>query len=318
MKVRSKLYLLLRMKWQTYLPSTSAHESWEGRIKSVFYSTFLFFFMFGAYLFFYRAFSYLSDQPQIGTALMNRILSIGFLTFFSLLFISNIITALSTLYRSTEISYLLTTPAPVIDVYVLKSIENIFFSSWAILILGSPIVIAYGMALGAPFFFYPLVFITMLIFIVIPASLGISLTVLFSRFFAKLRLRQVFLFSVFMFLSLLLIFLNFIRPKVIILEETEDLSQVNQFLSDLPASSSYLSPGTWLTNIFNQAIALDMAEVLFYLLVLTSTAMMSFQIAYWIGEKFYHHSWTETQVSNELRARELAKRRKIIGTEIRK
>lgn len=311
MTLDTKTFFLLRMKWRTYFPSASGPHGWETHIKAFFYGAFLFFFMLGAYWFFYRAFSYLADQPLIGTALMNRVLSIGFLTFFSMLFISNIITALSTLYRSTEVTYLLTNPLQVADVFTLKSIENIFFSSWAILILGSPIVIAYGVALGAPFFYYPLVILSMLVFIVVPASLAISFTVLFSRFFSKLRIRHILGLGALLFAMLTAIFLLYIRPKVIILEETEDLSQVNLFLSSLPASSSYLSPSTWLTNIFNESISLNVGDVAFYFLVLLSTAMMAFQIAYWIGERFYYHSWTESQAARELRAMELAERRKI-------
>ncbi len=311
MKLDTKLFVLLKMKWRTYFPASSGQDGWEEKIKALFYGGFLFLFMLGAYWFFYRSFDYLSEQPQIGAALMNRILSIGFLTFFSMLFASNIITALSTLYRSPEVTYLMTTPAPVIDIFTLKSIENIFFSSWAILILGSPIVFAYGVAMDAPKLYYPLVITTMLIFIVVPASFGISATVLFSRFFARLRLRHVMILAVSIFTLVMVIFLTYVRPNVIVLEETEDLSQVNRFLDTLPASTSFLSPSSWLTRIFNEAINLNLAEAGFYFLVLLSTAMMTFQVTYWLGERFYYRSWTDSLVAKELQAMEVARRQQI-------
>ena len=307
----TKIRQLLALKKRTLFPSSKEKSGWETRIKVIFYGTALALFMFGFFMLFYRSFLYLANQPQIGSAITNRILSIGFLTFFSMLFVSNIITALSTLYRSPEITYLMTNPLTYIDIFTLKSIENIFFSSWAILILGGPIVIAYGMAYHAPFFFYPLVIMTLLIFIVIPSSLGIMVTVIFSRFIIRLRIRQVLLISAFIFVVGLAIFLTFIRPQVLIIEETEDFYEVNRFLASLPITSSYLSPSSWLTTIFNQAINLNLQEVIFYFLVLLSTTLAAFQINYWIGETFYFRSWTQSQEAKAIMAMELVKRRKI-------
>jgi len=314
--MRSKLSHLMGTKWRTYFPTRSEHGKWEREIKGLFYGAFLLAFMLGAFAFFYRAFSYLSYQPQIGAALMNRILSIGFLTFFSMLLISNVITAISTLYRSPEVTYLFTTPTSATDIFTLKSIENLFFSSWAILILGSPIMIAYGAALHAPFFFYPLVVACLLIFIVIPASLSISATVIFSRFLASLKLRHILFSIAALFAILLTLFLVYIQPQVVMLEETEDISEVNRFLASLPVSSSYLSPSSWLTNIFNNAIHLHIEEVVFYSLVLISTALMCFLIAYMIGERFYYASWAESQTAKELLAVDFSRRRRITHNRI--
>lgn len=307
----SQFLSLLRMKWRTYFPSTREKMTWEKRIKVGFYGIALALFMAGFYALFYRSFVYLGDQPQIGTAIMNRILSIGFLTFFSMLLISNVITALSTLYRSTEVKYLMTNPLVITDVFSLKAVENIFFSSWAILILGGPIVIAYGVAKGAPFFYYPLVIITLLIFIIIPSSLGIAFTILFSRFIVKLRIRQILILCAAVFCIGIVIFLNYIRPQVMIIEETEDLFEVNRFLSSLPITSAYWSPSTWLTTIFDRAIELSLGEIGFYFLVLLSTAMFTFQVTFWIAEKFYYVSWTDSQEASTLRRMEIEDQRQI-------
>ncbi len=54
----------------------------------------------GSLFFFYRIFSYLGGLRDIGFLLMNKLVSLGFLAIFMMLVISNIVTSISTLYRS--------------------------------------------------------------------------------------------------------------------------------------------------------------------------------------------------------------------------
>ncbi|TET82880.1 hypothetical protein E3J38_01430, partial [candidate division TA06 bacterium] len=67
-------------------------------------------FVVGGYIFFYRIFAYLYTVELIGPVLMSRILDMTFLVFFSMLFMSNAVTSLSTLYRSSEVEFLMSLP----------------------------------------------------------------------------------------------------------------------------------------------------------------------------------------------------------------
>ena len=92
----------------------------------------------GSFFFFYRIFNYLGGLQDIGLLLINKIISLGFLAIFIMLIISNIVTSITTLYRSRETSFLISTPASHNDVFTVKFIDNIFFSTWAVLLLGMP------------------------------------------------------------------------------------------------------------------------------------------------------------------------------------
>src|SRR5207302_285060 len=58
------------------------------------------------------------------------------------------------------------------QVFAFKYHGAIAFSSWAFVLLGSPILIAFGLAYAAPWYFYALLPLYFLGFILIPGSLG--------------------------------------------------------------------------------------------------------------------------------------------------
>ncbi len=99
-------------------------------------------FMFGGYHLFHRLFAYLLSLESIGQSLSFRLLSSSFLTFFIMLFLSNLITSLSTLFRSREIDFLLATPMPPLALFEYSFYKTFFYSSWATLILGLPLTLA--------------------------------------------------------------------------------------------------------------------------------------------------------------------------------
>src|SRR5438876_57274 len=87
------------------------------------------------------------------------------LLFFALatmLLFSTAIILFSSLFSSPETDFLLSTPARADQVFAYKYQGAISFSSWAFILLGSPILLAYGWIFHVPWYFYaflPLFFI---------------------------------------------------------------------------------------------------------------------------------------------------------------
>src|SRR5581483_10104961 len=70
-------------------------------------------------------------------------------------------------------------------VFAFKFVEAIAISSWAFLLLGSPLMVAYGISVGVPGTFY-LVFIGYLFsFVLIPGSVGAMAAMAIARFFPR-------------------------------------------------------------------------------------------------------------------------------------
>ena len=90
----------------------------------------------GGYQLFIIGSRFFLKQGEIGGILVDRLFYLGWSIIFYLLILSNIVTAFSTLYRSPEVNFLLTMPLSYLKVFRTKFMENILYSSWAILILG--------------------------------------------------------------------------------------------------------------------------------------------------------------------------------------
>ncbi len=110
---------------------------------------------------------------------MGRLLSFFAFAVFVLLIFSNAVISYATLFRSREMPVLVLAPGgrpP--NCSSAASLECVTFSSWASAFLGTPILLAYGLASRAPPFFYLASVLFYLPFVVIPAALGSLITLL--------------------------------------------------------------------------------------------------------------------------------------------
>ncbi len=95
------MYLIRHIFEYKYLSLTSylRETDLERKLRLYTGAFIMMLFFSGALYFFHYMFNYLAGLQDIGFLLIDKILSIAFLAIFIMLFISNIITAISTLYR---------------------------------------------------------------------------------------------------------------------------------------------------------------------------------------------------------------------------
>src|SRR5271169_2452051 len=139
----------------------------------------------------FRVLGYFRTIEGLGDLLALRLLSMILLTFFSILVFSNVVTALSTFYLSGELEILLSSPIKIESIYRTKFIETLIDSSWMTLIYGLPVFIAYGVVFHADIFYYLGLILTILPFLMIPASIGILVTMLLVNAFPARRAKDI-------------------------------------------------------------------------------------------------------------------------------
>ncbi len=92
------------------------------------------------------------------------------------------------LFCSREVAFLLTTPARTGRVFLHKFQEAILLSSWGFVLLGSPILVAYGVAAGAPWYYYAMLLPYLVAFVYIPVAVGAMLCLWIVRRVPNVRL----------------------------------------------------------------------------------------------------------------------------------
>ncbi|MEJ2354430.1 MAG: hypothetical protein P8Y62_00765 [candidate division WOR-3 bacterium] len=253
-------------------------------------------FLAGTFLFFLRIFLFLAPIDVIGTIIADKLISYSFFVFTLLLFMSNGITALSTLYHSDELDYLHSTPLQPFCIFSLKLLENIFYSSWATLIGGIPIIFSYLIAFSHFELQTMLIIFPLLAFILIPSGLGVSIVIILKKINPYWTVKQ--LAAVLGTLSVFFVFIYIqTTPYSFNVPDTLDLEAINQFVSNLKISNPYF-PNEWL---YNCASALTRNNFELYtrnLALLFSGSLISISIAFLLSNAFYRLSWMSSESSS--------------------
>jgi ABC-2 type transport system permease protein len=241
----------------------------------------------------FKVLTYFRTIEGLGDLLALRLLSMVLLTFFSILVFSNIVTSLSTFYISGELDLLLSSPVRTESIYRAKFIETLMDSSWMTLIYGLPVFIAYGTVFKAPLFYYAGLALTIVPFLVIPAAIGIIVTMLLVNAFPARRAKDVLVLLGLLFFVVLYILLRMLRPEKLV--DPDAFPTLVQYLTAMRGPVSPLLPTSWAAEALAPLLKGSRGETVFYQLMLWSTAMAGLVIGEWTCGRIYYKGWSRSQ-----------------------
>jgi ABC-2 type transport system permease protein len=141
------------------------------------------FFWIGLFCLFYEGFRYLAGAPELVPTLFNAF----FAALFAMLIFSSALILYSGLYRSPEAVFLLTQPVRAERIFVYKFQEAVWFSSWGFILMGSPMLVAYGIVAEAPWHYYVLLLPLVAVFVYVPCGLGAIACLLIVNWLPRVR-----------------------------------------------------------------------------------------------------------------------------------
>ena len=252
------------------------------------------------YWFFHRIISYIAridvlDMVEVGTILVARLLGMIFLMFFSMLLFSNIVTSLSTLYLSSDLGFLLSSPLRFSSVFTAKFVETTINSSSILLIFGLPAFIVCGQEYEASWVYYAVIPIMLFPFIIIPATFGTMITMTLVRFFPVKRVQQVLVvFGLILGAGLVMVF-RFLRPEQLI--DEIGMNQLLSYISSNRIPTTPYLPSTWAAEVLMSL--LEGKTVRAFLnwgwLFLTAVGIYAFVLQ--LAKGIYYSGWTGTSES---------------------
>lgn len=304
------MVLLLRLKGRTWQKSALSLRP-DKLVRNLSYLAVIGIFFFGGYLFFHRIFVYLAGVELIGAALTQKILQTSFLVFFTMLFMSNAVSSLSTFFRSEEVHFLFSRPFPPETIFSQKFAENLFYSSWATLMAGVPILLAYGVSQSAPAYFYPISLLALLLFILIPAGLGVSVLILVIRFIPRVRRRELVLGLAGLIVVIAAVGIGFRGAGGFRIPVSFELAELGSFVGELRVASPLL-PSTWMVGALVEASGGRGKQLLLYLLILLSSGALSLVLALFTASRVYLGAWFRSSESPARYGR--ARRRRLFTT----
>jgi len=191
----------------------------------------------------FRVLRYVKAAPEIGSFLPGKMLGVILLAFASILLLSNLITALSTFFLAKDLDMLMAAPVDWLRLYLAKLGETILHSSWMVALLAVPIFTAYGIVYEGGPWFWLIALSAFLPFLVLPAVIGATVTLLLVNVFPARRTRDLLGLVAIGAVAVLVVVLRVLQPEQ--LARPEGFRNLVDFLATLQSPASPLLPTEW-------------------------------------------------------------------------
>ncbi len=243
----------------------------------------------GLYFFFSWSLGFFQSQEPFGAILIDETLYLFTLALMSMLFVSSAVSAYASLFRSGEVSFLAVQPLAWNRIFFLKLGEGVWLSSWSLLWVALPFVIAYGQTKHSAPWFPLLCFSYFIPFILLTGTLGTLTTVLLMGLLPNRKRRRIAL-GLGLFTGIAL--LAHIQPEII--KEQGSLAGVlSGYLPHVAMAKNGFLPSSWVARGIIESAQIRTLSILpvsdsfFYFQLLLSNALFLLLPAAWIGSRLY-------------------------------
>ncbi len=252
----------------------------------------------GVYAIAHGGFQLLNSQKIPPGAIVDLIFNAMFFTLGTMLVFSTGLVLYASLFNGAETRFLLSTPAREDHIFASKFQSASLFSSWAFLVLGVPVLLAYGIVFEAPWHYYPLLFLHLLGFVFIPGSVGAILCLLLVNFFPHRR-KQALIVLVLM-LAAILGYWGY-RTVMAARASASDREQLQGLFDLFAVTKGVLSPSDWLTHGVLAASRGQMRDTFQALAVVWSNGLMLNLLATYMAKKMYRRGFNRMATGGDLR-----------------
>jgi ABC-2 type transport system permease protein len=237
----------------------------------------------------------------LGGEIVGTLFDVLFMLLGVLLIFSSGLVLYASLFGSPETAFLLSRPVRDDRVFAFKFQGALAFSSWAFLLLGAPLLVAYGLVRGSPWEFYALLPLFFLGFILVPGSLGGMACLVIVNFLPKRR-KQVLVIGALAIVGLLgawgLELLRASRP------ENWGAESVNVLLDRFEFARSRFAPTHWMARGLRAAGGRnpgDLEKTFYNLALIWSNGLFLYMITAAVAGKLYRRGYNRLSTGGDLR-----------------
>ncbi len=249
-------------------------------------------FAYAAYLFASEATRFMLDHTRTGLYLFHTFISMMLFVFFIAVNLGNVIVSYSTLYRSMEVSFLLTKPISFTTIFILKFLDNFFYSSTTLFLGAFMMLLGYGSYFGYPLYYLLGVMLFVLVpFMFLSACLAVLILMAIMKLAGKIGFRKVMagLFIVYFFF--IYIFFNASNPMTLVEKLNSFFPNLDAYLvQSTPGIFRYL-PNQWVVEFLYYSARGEMIHALPYAGLLLCVTAAALGVCLFVARRFYYRSW---------------------------
>jgi ABC-2 type transport system permease protein len=256
-----------------------------------------------------EGFAFLQTQWPLSGDMLGSLFDMMFFALGILLTFSTGIMLYTSLFTGAEPAFLLAAPLRDDRIFAYKYFSSLSFSSWGFVLLGSPILLAYGLVLkqpqaashGASWWFFALLPAYFFGFLLIPGALGGMLCLLIVLAFPRRR-KQLVYFSAVLLIATALVLLVSLSPYVHHAPWNPDLLQ--RLIGQVAFTHHPLMPSHWMGRGLRSAARGEVFNSLFALALLWSNGFILFVAAAGLARLLYRRAYNLLATGSELRRRD--------------
>src|SRR5436190_6416474 len=218
----------------------------------------------------FRLLKYFRGVPEIGPLLAGKLLGLILVGFFSILLLSNVITALSSFFLAKDLDLLVSGPVDWLTLYLAKLLETVVNSSWMVVLMAIPMFAAYGVVYDGGWLFPLIIAGTFLPFLLVPAVVGSAVTLLLVNAFPARRTRDILSVIAVLAAGGIVVLFRLIRPER--LARPEGFRSLVDFISILRTPTSPMLPSEWVQRAVMSWLGVKTDLLPYYLLWSTAAA----------------------------------------------
>jgi ABC-2 type transport system permease protein len=255
----------------------------------------------GIFAFSYEGFDYLwhEDIPFSGS-IIGTLFDFLFLSLAVMLIFSSGVILYSSLFTAAETQFLLSTPANDDQVFAYKFQGAIAFSSWAFLLLGAPVLVAYGVVYGVPWHFYALLPLYFLGYTLLPGSIGALVCLLVVNTVPQQR-KQVLILAAVVVVVTAIVWMA--RIGLTLHDDLWNRDLVQVMVGHVSFAQGPLFPSHWLARGLQASARGNLLEASYYLALVWSNGLFLYVVTAWTAARLYRRGFNRMATGGELRRR---------------
>ena len=258
-------------------------------------------FWIGLFVLFYGGFEFVvsnvgSPGDQYHAQTVQFVFTLFFVSLQVMLVFSAGIILYGGLYDSRETAFLMTLPVRDSRLVFYRFQEALFFSSWGFFLLASPMMVAYGLVVAAPWYYFVYLPFMVLAFAYIPSAVGAIICLLLISRLPHLRRIVVGLFAA---MVIGVAYFSIWRTLRISNADLLGAAWFKETFHRFEFTRGEWLPSTWLSNGLLEAarpLTMDPTDLPWlesgkYLIVLVSNALLLHVMVTWIGKRVFRNGY---------------------------
>ena len=246
--------------------------------------------------------AYLIQQAHIGQFLFHRFLSMLLYVFFITVNLGNMIVCYATLYKSEEVNFLMGMPISHEKIFLIKFVDNFFYSSSTLTLLGLAMLLGYGSLYNLPWqFYFFTMFAVLFPFMLIAGILAVMVLMGLLKVASRIGIRWLLAMVIVVYLSAIYVYFKLTNPVQLVAEVMKHFPFVNEYFGYLDPPFVRFLPNHWVSEFLYWWIVGDQGRAIPYFMILILTTAGLMIVAGLLARKYYYPSWVAASDARLLR-----------------